>query len=82
MKELEIKKLEFEKDKLLKWIGFLQTIFLLTASATVSLLYHKQEIDFWRFLGIGTSVVFFAEVLFNYRKLNNLKKKIDELGEE
>jgi hypothetical protein len=40
--ELELKKLEIEKEKLLKWIGFLQTALLIVTSATISILYHTK----------------------------------------
>jgi len=81
--ELEVKRLELEKEKLLKWIGFLQTSFLLVISATVSVLY-KTDGEFTRW-AVGGTILSFSILfilLWNYRKVDRLKKELSSLEEK
>jgi len=78
--ELELKKLEIEKEKLLKWIGFLQTVLLITASATISILYHSKETNKWTVAGGVISFLLLLDLLWNYRKVDKLKKEMEKLS--
>ena len=78
--ELELKKLEIEKEKLLKWIGFLQTVLLITASATISILYHSKETNKWIVAGGVISFLLLLDLLWNYRKVDKLKKEMEKLS--
>jgi hypothetical protein len=81
--ELEVKRLELEKEKLLKWISFLQTAFLLVISATVSVLYKTDgEFTRWVVGGIILSFSILLILLWNYRKVDRLKKELYSLEEK
>ena len=78
--ELELKKLEIEKEKILKWIGFLQTNSIIALSATASIFYKNQgTIDRWIIAGAAGFVFLLFELLLNYRKLDRLKIELDVL---
>jgi hypothetical protein len=73
--------LEIEKEKLLKWINFLQTLLLLSLSGTVSVFYHEKTFSFWFVSGAITSICILFDLLWNYKKLDRLKLELTE-GEE
>jgi len=75
--ELELKKLEVEKERLLKWVSFLQTAFLITISATVGIAY-KGENPFWGLAGTFISAITFFDLTIYYRKVRKIENKIDE----
>jgi len=70
--------IEIEKEKLLKWIGFLQTLLLICLSATVSIFYHKQKFDFWVVSGAVVSLCILLDMLWNYQKVDRLKLELTE----
>ena len=76
--ELELKKFEIEKERLLKWISFLQTAFLITISATIGIAY-KGENPIWGLAGTLVSAIIFFDLTIYYRKMLKIESKIEEI---
>jgi len=90
--DLELERVHIEKERRFKWIGFIQTVFLLTASATISLIYKfykdyylsdiKPVWFMWIILGMILSLLLIANLLWNFRKIKDLKEKIERIKKE
>jgi len=76
--ELELKRLEIRKERLLKWISFLQTTLLLIASATTGIAY-KGEQDFWVWIGMLISTGIFIDIGIYYKKVERIEWSINAL---
>jgi len=81
--DLELKKLELRKEKILKWISFTQTSFLLSFSATVSVLYkHGGKVDLWFLAGSLLSLLLLLDLLLNLWRIDRLEREIEKIQEK
>ena len=76
--EMELKKLEIRKENFLKRVSFLQTLILITASATIGTFY-KNGLTSWVGSGIVMLFLFSVDLLRYYKKIDSLENIVDEL---
>ena len=75
--ELKLRELEFRKERILKLMGFLQTLFVVCISATVGIIFKENVL--WSVLGLCSCLLLAGDIAYRYKSLELLEKRIAEL---